>query len=871
MKDVFVLPERPLFLEALTDNELKVVVISIIGKSAYSSFGLKVKPLGKVFEFHKETKAECVIEGSYDDERQIIYLHLSSLLDTDSFIEHYIELSERCKEQNKNTDFLTIYNEVKSSSARAFLLLFHISHIVILSHPGHSLDFDINYIQIFKSLDSIRQKCFKQITEVLRSIPKLNPEWIENGRPCTPRLVFYFERCPKQYRKRNQYSHQNFKKLEHDIEDRIYHIFRKVRIVGSTNCNSLFAIPANQEYVYVNDSAVSTIDRLATAVENVVKSCHPGNNEAVPFPFSYQSEMSVAERTFHQFLRVHTDLAFSKGFDDNVGTGRHASNATAYFEVPFIDQWFDVAVALYKFFMSTPSTSNEDEAILHPHMLSSLYTDTKFSEQRCQKVLPLALARYQENLPNHYTKSHHETRLAMAAGVFAVQARGPMFEKYSEQLIEKCNKHFENGHQLCEYPSLTGNPCTNPKHDSDVEHCSGVKYVASCDCGRKQGSRDDPYSIRQANYNFYQSLAIDCVCGKPQVERVKFPVFQPSTEEYRAANLFAGGVSVTTTSKAAKSQEQVSSDKMSVSRSDLSQDDDLLSPSKSDFSLPHPQENVSPQDNEIVLEILEEKDETKDKNLVRQPSTTEYLPGMLTTTSPSSLLPQFPSWSLVCLGASSLYSHNLGLSDNQHPGFLTGTNFLLPWDVTVRLEHSKPNWPAVNDTKKFQSNMMRSRRTRSGNSMSHFVVKIFVGVEYECPRGHRFMLSSPDKVLRAASGIVKETGHKITNSDMPLYYNCPCRLNKPLVAQLMRIHVVSPKAPVYVTLNPKVQPAPGAPIFVPKVDGPVHISQSAYWVLRLPYVFATDRETYVANRQSAETGPKLLSGMWGVAESSEIQ
>lgn len=53
----------------------------------------------------------------------------------------------------------------------------------------------------------------------------------------------------------------------------------------------------------------------------------------------------------------------------------------------------------------------------------------------------------------------------MAAGVFAVQARGPMFEKYSEQLIEKCNKHFENGHQLCEHPSLTGNPCTNPKHD----------------------------------------------------------------------------------------------------------------------------------------------------------------------------------------------------------------------------------------------------------------------------------------------------------------------------------------------------------------------------------------------------------------------
>lgn len=145
---------------------------------------------------------------------------------------------------------------------------------------------------------------------------------------------------------------------------------------------------------------------------------------------------------------------------------------------------------------------------------------------------------------------------------------------------------------------------------------------------------------------------------------------------------------------------------------------------------------------------------------------------MLTTTSPPSLLPQFPSWSLVCLGASSLYSHNLGLLDAQHPGFLPGTNFLLPWDVTVRLEfcfknyvinlmhifvkikrleHSKPNWQAIHDTRKFQT-AMRPRRTRAGSNLSHFVVKIFVGVEYECPRGHRFMLASPDKVLRANSG-----------------------------------------------------------------------------------------------------------------------
>ena len=52
----------------------------------------------------------------------------------------------------------------------------------------------------------------------------------------------------------------------------------------------------------------------------------------------------------------------------------------------------------------------------------------------------------------------------------------------------------------------------------------------------------------------------------------------------------------------------------------------------------------------------------------------------------------------------------------------------------------------------------------------------------------------------------------------------------------MRIHVVTPKAPVHVTLNPRVQPAPASsPIFVPGSSSPLRLSQSAYWVLRLPY------------------------------------
>jgi len=257
------------------------------------------------------------------------------------------------------------------------------------------------------------------------------------------------------------------------------------------------------------------------------------------------------------------------------------------------------------------------------------------------------------------------------------------------------------------------------------------------------------------------------------------------------------------------------------------------------------------------------------------------------------------------------------------------------------LEHQKERnslWPAVGDHagygsgqrgKNYQNvNSLRSRKSKGGKE---FVVKIFVGVEYECPRGHRFMASAPDKVLKATgSGIVKDSGNKVTSStiDMPLYFACPCRFISPrfylfhrenlarielsmflsyrqtkqLIAQLMRIHVVTPKAPVHVTLNPRVQPGPSpCPIFVTGCEEPIKLSQSAYWVLRLPYpfsilmikficssiclIFFFYRLTYIFLNKSlsyvymSEKGPylppkepvssshgRLLAGMYGISE-----
>jgi protein SMG8 len=767
MRETFILPDFKPLLDVSGVNCDKVVVVSIVGKTPCNSMGLKVKSVGRVFTAGCKTSEECFIEGCYDEENQIIYLHLHSLLDTDLLIKRYESLVERCNNERKCDDFLVINDEIKSSFARALLLLIHISHIVILSHPGWT--FDTSYIQYFKAVDNLSQKKVNKITEALKEIEGLSPDWISNGRLCTPRFIFYFERCPK--------GIYNLKKVEHNLEDRIYHILKKTRIISSFG-SSLFAIPMNEEFVFI--SSEQSRDRLGEAVRGLIQDCQPGGVMQVQAPFCSQP---YSERHFLKFLQVHIKQARSKGFNDTGSSSRHQLTQPTHFELPTLQHWIDSTKVIY-------------DVIMKKGLISSLCTDTRFSEQRCLKVLPLALARYQENLPPHYPHAEHDRRLSMALALFNAQARGPVFQQYVTKLKADCKAHWENGRQQCEAASMTGNPCKLPKHTSEQEHMSGFIYKAICDCGRKIGPREDPYNAKQANYLFYQQISRECICSK--LERISFPVFQPSIKEYKAATL--------------KETEEA----LSV---------------------------LSDRSNELTPE--------NERGLFRQPSTTEYLPGMLTLSSPPGLLPVYSSWSLVCLGPSSLYSHNLGLSESHHPGFLNSTNYLLPWDVTV-YSKAKMNWVS-----KYSA---RGRRGRPAGASPQYSVKVFIGVEYECSSGHRFMLAAPDKILKATPGsIVKDTGHKIAESDMPLYYPCLCRANK--LAQLMRLHVVTPKAPVHCTLDPKVQPAPGAPIFISAVERPTKLTQSAYWVMRLPYVYVADKEHYPQHM-----GAKLLQGVFGVTE-----
>lgn len=132
----------------------------------------------------------------------------------------------------------------------------------------------------------------------------------------------------------------------------------------------------------------------------------------------------------------------------------------------------------------------------------------------------------------------------------------------------------------------------------------------------------------------------------------------------------------------------------------------------------------------------------------------------------------------------------------------------------------------------------------------------------------RFICSGPDKMVKATtSGHVKESANKLVTMDMPLYFPCPCRSSKPLLAQLARIFVATPDSPLTVSLNPRVQPAsPPCPIFSPGPGSGISLPPASLCVLRFPYVYVgADGPILPPGDSQPLLSCRLLKGAFSVA------
>ncbi|XP_058057441.1 nonsense-mediated mRNA decay factor SMG8 [Anopheles bellator] len=944
----FIFPNVPHNLrDTMFSNRKHMVVVGVLGKS--TDFHCNKLIEFNVLHIHPtlmdKEGSDGRIKFYYRTDDHTMFVHFDTTFD--NFV--LLELADQMmgeKPDQPSAHFVEFNSAIRTRFARVLLFALQICHIVVLVETA--VTFDMSYLSLFKSLKIIREK------HVLRFLPEMLKRWSFMGkecRLCNPRLIFMFNLPDSS----EPYSLEEINTLQMKMEEFISKTLRNEFIITNNSGLSLFALPRNKPFVFYiqrkeqrQDPVIDTINMLSSYLvsqkstgminkeeENqVLENLKPYEFFGFPnYKLNVDRPEKKEERSVLQFVQQHVNEAMEYGFDDGNPGGRQRNRT--HFVLPPIGVWYEVFQFMHRLFIENPNKPSYAEFDSEYRLyLESFYDivdiDEQFFGEISEQGLHLAMMKYKEKLPMHYSTAYHEAKYGEALNLLMLYARGPQVKPSVEELKQYCEAIWLNGKQQCEYPSLRGNPCLMGKHkpQDPSEHSSGVIYVSSCNCGRTQGHREDPYTIRQANFEFYQIIAQSCSnCNR--LERVQFPIFEPSISDFRAAefinknfsNLMSfdktkrTGSDVGPQTRSTHEHSPLSGNQRSQNSSQslsfiIDSDDDeetkeIADPMAIDFDTDlmlsqrlskheaidaveafdldiKEEPNAEDRIDELEVKVGELGEEMGTLSLEptpptapsKQPSTTEYLPGMLHAASPAGLLPRFPSWSLVCLGSSSIYTHNSGLPEHVQSGFLSGSNFLLPWDVSVRLEHAQ-SWAASYEKIRNRKKGI-SHCSKSYEQSNTFTLKLFIGIEYECLRGHRFCMDGPNSIIRNGTEIARDSGSKVVFNDMPIYFPCPCRNTVNNTAQLMRVHIVTPKAPVHVIIDPKVKiiqnnaQTQSSLTFTTGVKEPIRLSQSSYWILRLPFLYEGDTGPLVApvevDPATATTHGVLMEGMFGVRE-----
>ncbi|XP_072174568.1 nonsense-mediated mRNA decay factor SMG8-like [Diadema setosum] len=896
-------------------NSDNICVIGVFGKGASGSQS-KGLLLNKLFD---SDVFECHVESYYDEANRTLYLHLVSVYDA-SQLAH---LCRNLPQHSSPAECHAYWKGHEGHHARLMLFLFTVCHILIVFHPRAV--FDTSYVKLFRALQATREKLAPHLSASLKS-HSLSRQWQTSGRMCTPRLLFICQqndltRYSRPDEKGNEAKGKKKsprKVLQLHLEDQIYRIFRKTHILTNNMSHCLFSIPLNQGFVHIlnrDNELKDPVHELIKSYQIISETRGSPRDDSRPFvmPITVDSMPSLTEKnkdTLRSFVDQHANLILAKkGFDDSF---RGAT--IAHFEYPTLKTWIDVATSLYDVFVN-PSDDPKQTASL-TYLQTALDQDLRFSEMRCKKILPMASRMYQETASSHYTSTVHRNKLMQAMHTYSQHARGPAYETFALQLQEECERFWQSGRQLCEVVSLTGHHCihklhllpTDPEMDTPRDvvltrtpHTNNNQTPCACNCGRSSGTREDPFDLKVANLDFFEELEEKCC---KDLRHINFPVYIPSPsrrpsevtrdeeeevqesrgkdddaddvderdeaedeedeeEEEETEKMEETGLQEDLSTKAVE-KIKFSTD-MKGSESGMMTPDHSLGQSAAEGSLPTGQTIPHTSESSDVLsgehqDDVSAKEETDDADGSGSQFSSP-LQGMLCSTSPRGMLPAFSSWSLICLGPSSLYHPSKGLDQRS---FLRESKHLLPWDIPIpKGAVLDSHWPSPSETVSTSKKGGRGRDKKDGSDG----LRAYIGNEYECPRGHRFICSGPDKVVKVPSGSggPKESGNKLVTSDVPLHFPCPCRSNKPPLGQLIRTFVVTPPGPVFIKLNPKVRPGPHpTPIFYP-LPGEVGVtlSASSMWVLRYPFVYMSEAGAVMPPTDNQPTpGAKLLKGLF---------
>lgn len=236
------------------------------------------------------------------------------------------------------------------------LLATQICHIVVFVEPSSM--FDTSYLSIFKALKILREKY------VLKFLPKMiknTPSGSFLGkecRLCSPRFIFFFEKIGRPV--------ADFTSHCIEMEDSIYQMLRTNFIITNNAQLSLFSIPKNKPFLYINTNETINSDPIADSLDLLLKYIDGGPEEDFQWrPYrGYGIQHALDENTrdfddhkeqsFLKLLNDHVEEALQHGFDDSISKYRSKN----HFVRPPLKTWYETFKLMHTIFVENPKNPN---------------------------------------------------------------------------------------------------------------------------------------------------------------------------------------------------------------------------------------------------------------------------------------------------------------------------------------------------------------------------------------------------------------------------------------------------------------------------------------------------------------------------------
>ncbi|KAF0472743.1 protein SMG8 [Gigaspora margarita] len=899
------------FSQSDTTSKISSIANAIIEKNVFGQSACCVKNCNcrssKATLLTTNGKNHCLWMHC-DLSKNTIYLLMDSVSNSETFLQLWQEVQPTIENEQ---EFQSQVWKDEYTCLRMLVFAFMLSHVVVLAQPISKLDSNMVSLlrtlssvkrHIMSHANNFINLCLNHFEIPLPYGTSFMGGYGGSSRTgtaqggmmtpgrCVPFIIFLFQEVQLSTvsiidGNKSEAVSGSIKRIKEALQARIRFLFRTCHLVQTSDLHAsfdsrqLFTLPPPSSQFFIHLITRGSTGNLLSSDPPFafISNIKPHENEKMDIESLLRKRKLDLRNAEHFEIKLLKDFAL--GWIKWAATGYPRSfikRGMAPSELPNAKQWIAGCIALQellfgklgKEILERKSFSAVDDT-LNRRLKDCVQVNSRYSANHCAQVLRKAIDIYLLESPTYYTKQYHEIKLDHAMKSYMSSARGPCIQDYATKLRQECYSIWEHGRQKCEIQSLSGHECVlGANHDSNnvdgekcnvkkaVKHRSAFQALHACNCGRSCREREDPFDLVDANVTFFQFP--NC-CNSEGYNYLVLPIEQQA--------IYTSMWSLM----------QIGSGSTYRSNSGLDKWEGFFT--NANFLLPLEIPLIANLTKKVQDELMRVKETHgwiidvvgNDINKVKKSRTKE---DKLVNPSRKGFKQKGKNGDDTKNDSGSAWPI-LGSENNQQwtiPSTFYLNEFIqLIRDVQKNSIQLDETQSVISNVKCFKTgDINKEKRIRRGSKKEsdkivppfvtiapvakdiskseHVLLKGYMGVEYECPLGHRFMSCGGGQVCKLGhAGHIKETAHNILEQDLPIYILCPCSTstNALTIAQLQRIIIVTPDSSVMMVLNPIIKNRIKddtiiSPMFNLQSDDHmfrgISLPRNSMVVLRLPYI-----------------------------------